>query len=144
MARTISGRPDLYGTHSATLKTVPARVLRTEDAATTDSQRQTLMGVLRSNAVVDRVNALSLPPFGSGELLTMPDSNGNRDSMLSIVAGDNDFSHTLGHVVNGFIVVDLQVRGDVTLYRVSVSRSFDERKVRIHSAHACSAKIWVW
>ena len=144
MAKSIPGRPDLLGTHNATLRAIPARVLRTDEAATTDAQRQTQMGMARVNETLARVNQLSLPPFGSGELLTQPDGKGGRDELLTLVAGDNDIPHTLGHAVNGFVMCDLQVRGDVTIYRISVSRSFDERFVRLHVAHDCRAKVWVW
>ena len=144
MPKGIPGRPDLLGTHNATLRAVPARVLRTKEAATTDAQRQTQMGMARVNELVERVNQLSLPPFGSGELLTEPDGAGGREELLTLVAGDNDIPHTLGHPVNGFVLCDVQVRGDLAIYRISVSRSFDERFVRLHVAHGCRAKIWVW
>lgn len=144
MAKRVLGRPELLGTHNATLLAIPARVLRSEDTATVDAQRQTQMGAARTNEAIDSVNQLLQPPFGSGQLLTQPDGSGGREELLTVAAGDNDFRHTLGHPVNGFVVCDLQGRGDVELYRKPVSRSFDEQYIRIHAAHACSAKIWVW
>lgn len=144
MAKPVAGRPDLLGNHLADLRVIPARVLRTQEAATTDAQRQVQMAAARTNEAIERANDLSQPPFGSGELLTQSDGSGGREVLLTIAAGDNDFAHTLGHPVNGFVIVDLQLRGDVEIYRKPVSRSFDERTVRLHSAHACRAKIWVW
>ena len=144
MPKGIPGRPDLLGSQNVTLRTIPTRVLRTEDAATTDAQRQAQSAMQRTNSAIERTNDLSQPPFGSGELLTESNGSGGRDELLTIAAGDNDIPHTLGHPVNGFVVCDMQVRGDLAIYRISVSRSFDERFVRLHSAHAGRAKIWVW
>ena len=144
MAKVTGGRLDLIGKLPTGLRAIPARVLRTEEAATTDAQRQSQMAVARTNQAIEAVNRLAQPPFAQGELLTQPDGIGGRHVLLSLVAGDNDIPHTLGRPVEGFVLIDLQVRGDVELYRKVVSRSFDERFVRLHVAHDCSAKIWVW
>lgn len=144
MAKPVPGRPGLIGLLPMGLRTIPSRVLQTEDAATTDAQRQSQMATQRTNQAIEVVNRLAQPPFSKGQLLTEPDGAGGRNELLAIASGDNDFAHQLGRPVEGFILVDLQVRGDGQLYRISVSRSFDERFVRINSQHACSAKIWVW
>lgn len=144
MAKPVPGRPGLIGLLPMGLRTIPTRVLQTEDGAATDAQRHAQMATQRTNQAIEVVNRLAQPPFAKGELLTVPDGIGGRNELLALVAGDNDIAHTLGRPVEGFILLDLQVRGDVELYRKAVSRSFDERFVRIHAKHACSAKIWVW
>ena len=126
------------------LRTIPTRVLQTEDGAATDAQRHAQMATQRTNQAIEVINRLAQPPFAKGELLTQPDGIGGRNELLALMTGDNDFAHTLGRPAAGFIVVDIQVRGDAQLFRISVSRSFDERFVRINSQHDCSAKIWVW
>ncbi len=140
----VAFRPDLVTQANNALHTIPTRVLRTEEAATTDAQRQAQMAAQRTNQAIETINRLNLPPFARGQLLTQPDGSGGRSELLNLVAGDNDLPHTLGRPVEGFVLVDIQVRGDCTPYRIPVSRSFDERYVRIHVAHDFSAKIWVW
>jgi len=144
MAKPVPGRPGLIGLLPMGLRTIPTRVLQTEDGAATDAQRHAQMATQRTNQAIEVINRLAQPPFAKGELLTQPDGIGGRNELLALVSGDNDIPHTLGRPVEGFIVVDIQVRGDAALFRISVSRSFDERFVRINSQHACSAKIWVW
>lgn len=144
MAKPVPGRPGLIGLLPMGLRTIPTRVLQTEDGAATDAQRHAQMATQRTNQAIEVINRLAQPPFAKGELLTQPDGIGGRNELLALMSGDNDIQHTLGRPVEGYIVVDLQVRGDVNMYRVSVSRSFDERVVRINVAHDCSAKIWVW
>ena len=140
----VAFRPDLVTQANNALHTIPTRVLRTEEAATTDAQRQAQMAAQRTNQAIETINRLNLPPFARGQLLTQPDGSGGRSELLNLVVGDNDLPHTLGRPVEGFVLVDIQVRGDCTPYRIPVSRSFDERYVRIHVAHDFSAKIWVW
>lgn len=144
MAKPVPGRPGLIGLLPMGLRTIPTRVLQTEDGAATDAQRHAQMATQRTNQAIEVINRLAQPPFAKGELLTVPDGIGGRNELLALMSGDNDIQHTLGRPVEGYIVVDLQVRGDVNMYRVSVSRSFDERFIRINVAHDCSAKIWVW
>lgn len=144
MAKPVPGRPGLIGLLPMGLRTIPTRVLQTEDGAATDAQRHAQMATQRTNQAIEVINRLAQPPFAKGELLTQPDGIGGRNELLALMSGDNDIQHTLGRPVEGYIVVDLQVRGDVNMYRVSVSRSFDERFIRINVAHDCSAKIWVW
>lgn len=144
MAKPVPGRPGLVGLLPMGLRTIPTRVLQTEDGAATDAQRHAQMATQRTNQAIEVINRLAQPPFAKGELLTQPDGIGGRNELLALMSGDNDIQHTLGRPVEGYIVVDLQVRGDVNMYRVSVSRSFDERFIRINVAHDCSAKIWVW
>lgn len=144
MAKPVPGRPGLIGLLPMGLRTIPTRVLQTEDGAATDAQRHAQMATQRTNQAIEVINRLAQPPFAKGELLTQPDGIGGRNELLALMTGDNDIQHTLGRPVEGYIVVDLQVRGDVNMYRVSVSRSFDERFIRINVAHDCSAKIWVW
>lgn len=144
MAKPVPGRPGLVGLLPMGLRTIPTRVLQTEDGAATDAQRHAQMATQRTNQAIEVINRLAQPPFAKGELLTVPDGIGGRNELLALMSGDNDIQHTLGRPVEGYIVVDLQVRGDVNMYRVSVSRSFDERFIRINVAHDCSAKIWVW
>jgi len=144
MAKPVAGRPGLIGPLPFGLRVIPPRVLRAEDPAATDAQRQAQMATQRTNQAIEVINRLAQPPFAQGELLTQPDGKGGRNELLALVSGTNDIPHTLGRPVEGYIVCDLQVRGDVELFRVSVSRTFDERFVRIDSKHACSVKIWVW
>ena len=144
MAKPVPGRPGLVGLLPMGLRTIPTRVLQTEDGAATDAQRHAQMATQRTNQAIEVINRLAQPPFAKGELLMQPDGIGGRNELLTLMSGDNDIQHTLGRPVEGYIVVDLQVRGDVNMYRVSVSRSFDERFIRINVAHDCSAKIWVW
>lgn len=144
MAKPVPGRPGLVGLLPFGLRVIPPRVLRTEEAATTDAQRQAQMATQRTNQAIEVVNRLSQPPFAQGELLTQPDGIGGRNELLALVSGTNDIPHTLGRPVEGFIVVDIQTRGDIDIFRVSVSRSFDERFVRLDVAHDCAVKIWVW
>lgn len=144
MAKPVPGRPGLIGLLPMGLRTIPTRVLQTEDGAATDAQRHAQMATQRTNQAIEVINRLAQPPFAKGELLTQPDGIGGRNELLALVNGDNDIPHTLGRPVEGFIVVDIQVRGDAQLFRISVSRSFDERFIRINAQHDCDAKIWVW
>lgn len=145
MAKPLLGRPELLGPLQTSLRTVPTRVLRTEEAATTDAQRQTQMGFQRLNDIVAAVSALQQVPFGNGQILTVPDGKGGRDELLTFPgAGTYVFPHTLGRPVEGFVVVDCQVDGNHRIHRTARSRSEDERSVQFDVQTACSLKIWVW
>ena len=145
MAKPLLGRPELLGPLPTSLRTVPTRVLRTEEAATTDAQRQTQMGFQRLNEIVAALSALQQVPFGNGQSLTVPDGKGGRDELLTFPsAGTYTFAHTLGRPVEGFVVVDCQVDGNHRIHRIARSRSEDERSVQFDVQSACSLKIWVW
>ena len=145
MAKTLPGRPELLGQTTTRLRTVPTRVLRTEEAATTDAQRQSQMGFQRMNEIVKAVEALQQVPFGDGQMLTVPDGNGDRKDLLTFPgAGTYTFPHTLGRPVEGFVVCDCQTSGNHRIHRNARTRSEDERSVQFDIQAACSLKIWVW
>lgn len=91
-----------------TLKTIPTRVLRTPDSASDDAQRVSQVGFVRTNDAIAKVNGLLATPFGSGQMLTVPGTNGTRTQTLSLVGGLNTIKHSLGYPCSGFSVVDLQ------------------------------------
>lgn len=145
MAAPLTGRPQLLAQLTSTLKTIPTRVLRTEEAATTDAQRQSQAGFTRTNEAINAINALKQVPFGAGQFLTVPDGKGGRDELLTFPgAGVYTFPHTLGRPVEGFIVVDTQQSGNHRTHREAKSRSVDEKTIELHVQVACSLKIWVW
>lgn len=145
MAKPLIGRPELLGKTVTTLRTVPTRVLRTEEAATTDAQRQSQMGFTRMNEVVAAINELQQLPFGNGQFLTVPTGTGSRDELISFPgAGTYTFPHTLGRPVEGFVVVDCQIDGNHRIHRIARTRSEDERSVQFDVQAACALKIWVW
>lgn len=145
MAKPLAGRPELIGLTPTRLRTVPTRVLRTEEAATTDAQRQSQMGFTRTNEVIKAVEALQQVPFGNGEFLTVPDGNGGRKDLITFgAAGTYTIPHTLGRPVEGFVVVDCRTSGNHRIHRNARTRSEDERSVQFDIQAACSLKIWVW
>lgn len=145
MARPLTRRPELIGLTTTRLRTVPTRVLRTEEAATTDAQRQSQMGFTRTNEVIKAVEALQQVPFGNGEFLTVPDGSGGRNELITFgAAGTYTIPHTLGRPVEGFVVVDCQTSGNHRIHRHVRTRSEDERSVQFDIQAACSLKIWVW
>jgi len=145
MAKPLPGRPELIGQLTTSLRTVPARVLRTEEAATTDAQRQTQMGFARLNESVEAINALQQVPFGNGQFLTVPTGSGGRDELITFgAAGTYTIPHTLGRPVEGYVVVDCQTSGNHRIHRIARTRSEDERSVQFDIQTACSLKIWVW
>lgn len=128
-----------------TLRTIPTRVLRTTEAATTDAQRQAQAGIARTNAAIEGVNALAQVPFGDGQFLTIPDGTGGRKQLIDFLAvGVYSIPHTLGRPVQGFIVVDTQGSGNHRTHRSSRTRSEDTASIELHVQAACSLKIWVW
>lgn len=145
MAAPLTGRPQLLAQLTSTLKTIPTRVLRTEEAATTDAQRQSQAGFTRTNEAIGAINALKQVPFGAGQFLTVPDGKGGRNELLTFPgAGVYTLPHTLGRPVEGFVVVDTQQSGNHRTHRVPQSRSVDEKTIELHVQAACSLKIWVW
>jgi hypothetical protein len=145
MAAPLTRRPQLLAQLTTTLKTIPTRVLRTEEAATTDAQRQSQAGFTRTNEAIDAINALKQVPFGAGQFLTVPDGKGGRNELITFAAPGTYFlPHTLGRPVEGFIVVDTQTSGNHRTHRVAQSRSADEKTIELHVQAACALKIWVW
>jgi hypothetical protein len=128
------------------LRVAPSSVLRTEDAATTDAQRQQFVTTARVNATTTAVNTIRATPFGTdGQMLTQPDGRGDRTQALTLVAGNNVIEHTLRRPALGFVVADLQaVASPLALTRVERSRLVDEQSILLHASAACTAKIWVW
>lgn len=108
MTGRIPGRPDLVGTVPRQLETTRTRVLRTEEAATTDAQRIAQANAVRVNEAIGRVNRLAGTPFGEGQTLTQPSGNGERTELLTLEKGANVIAHTLGRPAQGFAVVDLR------------------------------------
>jgi hypothetical protein len=91
------------------LRVSPSRVLRTEEAATTDAQRQQFVSTTRANATTEALNTIRATPFGTdGQMLTQPNGTGGRTEALTLTAGDNVIGHTLGRPALGFVVADLQ------------------------------------
>jgi hypothetical protein len=145
VAKPLPGRPELIGPITTRLRTVPTRVLATEEAATTDAQRQSQMGFQRMNQIVKAVEALQQVPFGNGQFLTVPDGSGGRNELITFGAsGTYTIPHTLGRPVEGFVVVDCQTSGNHRIHRIARTRSEDERSVEFDIQAACSLKIWVW
>lgn len=108
MTGRIPGRPDLVGTVPRQLETTRTRVLRTEEAATTDAQRIAQANAVRVNETIGRVNRIIGTPFGEGETLTQPEGNGERTELLTLAKGANVIRHTLGRPAQGFAIVDLR------------------------------------
>ena len=108
MVYRIPGRPELVGVVPGQLQTTRPRVLRTEEAATTDAQRVSQANALRTNDAIGRVNQILTTPFGEGETLTRPDGTGGRTELLTLSPGANVFAHTLGRPAKGFAIVDLR------------------------------------
>lgn len=108
MTGRIPTRPDLVGTRPTQLQTTRTRVLRTEDAATTDAQRIAQANAVRTNEAIGRVNRIITTPFGEGELLTQPVGNGERTELVTLEAGANVITHNLGRPAQGFALVDLR------------------------------------
>jgi len=128
-----------------TLRTIPTRVLRTAEAATTDAQRQAQAGIARTNAAIEGVNALAQVPFGDGQFLTVPDGTGGRKELIDfLAAGTFAIPHTLGRPVQGFIVVDVQTNGNHRARRNARTRSEDAVSIELNIQAICSLKIWVW
>ena len=128
-----------------TLRTIPTRVLRTIEAATTDAQRQAQAGIVRTNAAIESVNALAKAPFGDGQFLTVPDGTGGRKELIDfLVAGTFAIPHTLGRPVQGFVVVDVQQNGNHRVRRNARTRSEDAVSIELNVQAICSLKIWVW
>lgn len=128
-----------------TLRTIPTRVLRTIEAATTDAQRQAQAGVTRTNAAIEGVNALAKVPFGDGQFLTIPDGTGGRKELIDfLVAGTFAIPHALGRPVQGFVVVDVQQNGNHRIRRNARTRSEDAVSIELNVQAICSLKIWVW
>lgn len=97
------------------LRVSPSRVLRTEEAATTDAQRQQFVIAQRSNATTEALNTIRATPFGTdGQMLTQPDGRGGRTEALTLTAGDNVIGHTLGRPPLGFVVADLQATAAIS------------------------------
>lgn len=127
------------------LRTIPARVLRTVEAATTDAQRQAQAGIARTNAAIEGVNALAQAPYGDGQFLTIPDGTGGRTQLVDFLApGVFSIAHTLGRPVQGFVVVDAQISGNHRAFRNARTRSEDAVSIELNVQAICSLKIWVW
>ena len=63
MAKSVVGRPELLGTHNATLLAIPARVLRSEDTATVDAWTVTPSGTITYVVFAGApASSTSLPP----------------------------------------------------------------------------------
>lgn len=103
----IPGRPELVGVVPSQLQTTRTRVLRTEEAATTDAQRVAQSNATRTNDAIVRLNQVLTTPFGEGEMLTQPNGTGGRTELLTLSEGANVILHTLGRPAKGFAIVDL-------------------------------------
>jgi hypothetical protein len=119
--------------------------MRTQEAATTDAQRQAQAGVVRTNAAIEGVNKLAQVPFGDGQFLTVSDGTGGRKELIDfLAAGTFAIPHTLGRPVQGFIVVDVQQDGNHRARRNARTRSEDAVSIELNIQAICSLKIWVW
>lgn len=108
MITRIPNRPDLVGVVPGQLQTNRTRVLRTEEAATTDAQRVAQSNATRTNEAITYLNRVRETPFGEGETLTQPVGNGQRTELLTLTPGANVIPHTLGRPAQGFAVVDIR------------------------------------